>query len=295
VQAALVTTETPALGPTLRGLRRARNLTLAELAALVGTSESHLSRIETGKREDISRHLIARLAQALDAPAELARAAGKLPAERESQIAAYAGALGAEYDRLTGPALRRLDAVPAGESLFARTPNATRGGQVDTRVLCRFRGCDPRPETAADAPPVTFAAAHPVTGLPGWAAINPGGGSETATRLRFLEAHAAVHLEAGSYTCTLPRLSTSEEVRFIDITCAALAPRTLLDRALRIAAAAGNDTNGGPDIWGTSGTSLVEDVATSLGIPTWVAVRRLAEEGLLEDQALYESMPGSAA
>ncbi len=134
-----------------------------------------------------------------------------------------------------------------------------------------------------------------MTHVPTRVDINPGSGVEAGIRLRFLEAHAAVHLDARVYECTLPRMGMAEEMRFIDITCAVLAPRTLLDRAMRIAASSVGDESDTPDVWGISGVSLVEDVATSLGISAWVAVRRLAEEGLLEDQALYESMPGSVA
>lgn len=291
-----MTTDAASLGETLRSLRKARRKTLAALACEVGTSESHLSRIETGKRPDIGRDLIARLAKALDAEAELARAAGRLPSEQEAKVAAFAGILGDGYTRLTEPALRRLDAVPTGEALFNRTPNATRGGQVDARVLCRFRRCDPRPRPSRQSAgrPVTFANPHPQSRVPALVFIDPGSGAESATRQRFFEAHAAAHLDAGVYECTLPLLGDPSEVRLIDVACAALAPRALLDRAFRVAVA-GRDPDEDGDPWGTSGVTLVEDVATSLGIPAWIAVRRLAEEGLLEDQALYESMPGSAA
>lgn len=120
-----MTTEIPALGPVLRRLRRAWTLALAELAALVGRGESHLSRNEAGDCVGRSGALIARSAQALAAPAELARAARALPEECESTVA-HAAALGAAFDRRTGPTRRRIDAVAAGELLFASTPNGTR-------------------------------------------------------------------------------------------------------------------------------------------------------------------------
>jgi transcriptional regulator with XRE-family HTH domain len=278
------------LGEVLRRLRKASRLTQAELAVRVGTGASHLSRIESGERQDVGRDLLERLGKALGAPFELASAAGRLPASTEAAIAGYPRALSAPgFDRRTTPALRRLDAVPVAEALLNRTPGSTTAEQVDTVVLCRSFRCQPQTAAAASAPPLAF--------LPGPArapvgvVINPRGeraDAELVPRTRFLQAHAAAHLDSRRYDCALPVLN-EHELRLIDVTCALLAPRHLLERAVAVG------TRLADDLWGASGAAVVEDVAGRLAIPAWVAVRRLADEGVLDGQALYEAMPGSAA
>ncbi|MCC4315958.1 helix-turn-helix domain-containing protein [Streptomyces malaysiensis] len=56
-----------AVGPRLRGLRRDRGITLAELAATTGVSESTLSRLESGQRRP-SLELLLPLARIYDVP-----------------------------------------------------------------------------------------------------------------------------------------------------------------------------------------------------------------------------------
>ncbi|MCZ4607781.1 XRE family transcriptional regulator [Streptomyces sp. Lzd4kr] len=56
-----------AVGPRLRALRRARGITLADLAATTGVSESTLSRLESGQRRP-SLELLLPLARTYDVP-----------------------------------------------------------------------------------------------------------------------------------------------------------------------------------------------------------------------------------
>ncbi|MGW1788395.1 helix-turn-helix domain-containing protein [Streptomyces tubercidicus] len=56
-----------AVGPRLRALRRARGITLADLAATTGVSESTLSRLENGQRRP-SLKLLLPLARTYDVP-----------------------------------------------------------------------------------------------------------------------------------------------------------------------------------------------------------------------------------
>ncbi|WP_410592431.1 helix-turn-helix domain-containing protein [Amycolatopsis sp. lyj-23] len=56
-----------AVGPRLRALRRRRGMTLAEVAAATGVSESTLSRLESGQRR-ASLELLLPLARAYDVP-----------------------------------------------------------------------------------------------------------------------------------------------------------------------------------------------------------------------------------
>ncbi|REE96681.1 helix-turn-helix domain-containing protein [Thermomonospora umbrina] len=56
-----------AVGPRLRALRRDRGITLADLAAMIGVSESTLSRLESGQRR-ATLELLLPLARAYDVP-----------------------------------------------------------------------------------------------------------------------------------------------------------------------------------------------------------------------------------
>ncbi|MGW6456329.1 helix-turn-helix domain-containing protein [Streptomyces sp. NPDC055078] len=56
-----------AVGPRLRALRHARDLTLADLSATTGVSESTLSRLESGQRR-ATLELLLRLSHAYDVP-----------------------------------------------------------------------------------------------------------------------------------------------------------------------------------------------------------------------------------
>ncbi|MFK4599595.1 transcriptional regulator with XRE-family HTH domain [Streptomyces pristinaespiralis] len=56
-----------AVGPRLRALRRDRGITLADLAATTGVSESTLSRLESGQRRP-SLELLLPLARIYDVP-----------------------------------------------------------------------------------------------------------------------------------------------------------------------------------------------------------------------------------
>lgn len=72
---------TQAFGARLRELRKARWLTLRDLAELTGVDFTYLSKIETGNIEYApSTDLICRIAQVLDADKhELLNLAGKMP------------------------------------------------------------------------------------------------------------------------------------------------------------------------------------------------------------------------
>ena len=56
-----MSTTAPSLGDTLRRLRTSRRMTQADLARAAKTSVSHISRIESGKRLELSRDLLGRL------------------------------------------------------------------------------------------------------------------------------------------------------------------------------------------------------------------------------------------
>jgi len=59
-------------GPKIRERRKALQLTLTELASLVGTSKSHLSDIERGVSTNTSLEMVARISNALGADVVIA-------------------------------------------------------------------------------------------------------------------------------------------------------------------------------------------------------------------------------
>jgi transcriptional regulator with XRE-family HTH domain len=98
-----------ALGDVLRRLRKSRGLTQRQLAAMAGTHVTHLSRLESGQRTDASRELLDRLGNALDAPAQVAAAAGRLPTRMELAISKYSELLdGSALEGRVLPAMGRL-------------------------------------------------------------------------------------------------------------------------------------------------------------------------------------------
>jgi len=98
-------------GKRLRQLRKAKSLTLRQLAAAVGVGHTYLSRVETGRMtygEYPSEALIHKLAGALDADEnELLVLAEKIPEKIKKRVLQRPEAFG----RLADLDDRRLDAV----------------------------------------------------------------------------------------------------------------------------------------------------------------------------------------
>lgn len=78
--------EPETLGARLKALRLAAGLSQRELAAEVGVTFPHISKVETG-REQASAELIGRIAEAVGAdPAELLLLADRLPDDLRDQV-----------------------------------------------------------------------------------------------------------------------------------------------------------------------------------------------------------------
>lgn len=60
----------PRLGKRIREVRRAKEMTIKELADMIGCSPTHVTRIETAKRRIDSTSLLVKFAQALGLPSE---------------------------------------------------------------------------------------------------------------------------------------------------------------------------------------------------------------------------------
>lgn len=273
-----------AFGATLRRLRSRADLSLRALASLCGIDHTHLSRLERGRVP--SRDLLERLGEALgpEALVELAAAAGRLPARVEETLASFPHAMTpAVLEKWTVPSLRRSEASHRAEPLLLRAPaGGVSRGRIDPEALCRYQGFQPRFETGAGFGPVVVFGDRTVT------IRDPGDRDDAGSlpRQRFLVAHAAAHLIAEQQACTFPRM-TGEEQLACDVAAYLLCPRGLLEQAVLAARIELGEDVSGP--WASRSGDIVSAVAEKLAIPGWVAVRRLADDALLEDDAIYYS------
>lgn len=273
-------------GAVLRAERHRKGLTLRELAKRCGTSYTHLSRLEAGADARVpSRDLLDRLRIALGDPvssAAISLAARRIPAESEKAVSGFSRAISEpEFSERTLPALRRLDAGARAEGLLtAEFRRAIVGDRVDPESLCRAAGLRPRVVTGSGEPAVSFETDAMVvirdSGQPGDAGAAP--------RVRFLLAHVAAHAALGELSCTFPRVATHHENTAIDLAAHLLSPRNLLERAFRAAIRTVDEDARDP--WAPRSADRATAVAERLGIPGWIAVRRLADEALLDDDAV---------
>ncbi|WP_328452013.1 helix-turn-helix domain-containing protein [Amycolatopsis sp. NBC_00438] len=273
-----MTSSTPDFGSVLRALREKKGMTQQQLADAAGTSVSHLSRLETTPRQ-ISRQLLARLGHELGAEEELSAAAGRLPEHIEKLLATYAAATAPAVFRSKAlPAFRRLEAESKAAKFLQTFPGVVRSGRVDHAALGRalhFRV----QQSFTPGDDVVTIRNDSVT------VSDPGQQDDPATfpRVRFLFAHAAAHVLLGEQTCVFPRAPEGEEL-CSDIACHLLCPEPLLRRALTAATA--DQGLGASFLWRTDAANVVATVAARLSIPGWVAVRRLADEALLDSEAI---------
>ncbi|MEI7692560.1 MAG: hypothetical protein WCJ50_08575, partial [Actinomycetes bacterium] len=109
----------------------------------------------------------------------------------------------------------------------------------------------------------------------------------TFPRIRFMMAHVAAHLALRDHACSFPAMQTGEDL-YCDIAAHLLCPPSLLDKALLTASVEFDGESRDP--WASRYGVIVSAVADKLAIPGWVAIRRLADESILDDNALYYSL-----
>ncbi|MFD5570157.1 ImmA/IrrE family metallo-endopeptidase [Streptomyces cadmiisoli] len=100
-------------------------------------------------------------------------------------------------------------------------------------------------------------------------------------------AHAAAHALEKQLSCVFPRMGSGEEL-VCDVAAYLLCPSNLLEDAFRSAV-----LEAGPDVadpWVSDIGAVVTAVARKLGVPGWIAIRRLADEALLDEEALYYTL-----
>jgi transcriptional regulator with XRE-family HTH domain len=265
------------LGTLLRAARIREALSLSAVAKLAGTSASHLSRIERGERDALSRDLLARLASTLRAdPGEVFAAAGLLPLQIERELASPALALalvdGAQLPYRTRWMLRRRHLGILAERAGAARP----GGRVDIGALLRSRGyavelLEAPDRTLRITPETVTVVADPVD------------------LQRLLLAHAVAHTMLDeAVTCHLddPECTPEDEDREAEATALGsfiLVPAAPLALAVRDAAA-------DFDVWGGQLGAFLDSLAARFGAPAWVVARRVSEEGFFVDAAQLVDM-----
>lgn len=263
-------TAAPPLAGVLATARTRAGVSLAELGEMAGTSASHLSRLERGERTGVSPALLERLARALHLdPAELLAPAGVLAGDVTAALSdpGLAKALGPEaLPPATRDALRRLHIAAVAEDwrLEANEPPMP----VDPSAVLRAHRLNVYLDPSSPQQVRFPDGAHVV--------IDPSGG---AVPTRFLAAHAAGHAALESEpSCNLDSQSEAE----LDATAFAgflLAPRGGILQASRQAAPS-------YDVWQPESASrFITEVAERLGMPAWLAARRMAEDGRLAEAA----------
>lgn len=272
------------LGPTLRRLRRRLGMTQRQLAEAAGTHVTHISRVESGERVTVSRELLERLGDELDAQAELAAAAGRVSARAEQALCQFPDALqDSVLEAKTLPALRRLAAAARAQRLLSRTPGgAVEGGRIEPTALCRQLRLQPVVSPAGNGPPLSFEDGQVIVTDPG-----QHGDPAALPRIRFLIAHAAAHALDKQLSCVFPRMGSGEDLA-CDVAAYLLCPPNLLEDAFRSTVLdEGSDAR---NPWVSDIGAVVTAVARKLGVPGWIAIRRLADEALLDEEALYYTL-----
>lgn len=243
-------------------------MTLEDLAVEADTSTAHLSRIERDERHHMSPDLRDTLARILELPADaVLRADPRLSTAVGQELAdpAYAAALMTEgrVAQRARSALRRASLALTAEATFGAG-----SASVDLTRALREHGL-----AAADAPDA-------VPDLRLDAPIAWVGHGLSPARARFAQGHALAHAMLEAAPVCDWGAATAAEAEATALASFILAPRAILGRTVRRAAA-----RLGIDVWDRGAGDLIAAVAEELDLPAWLVARRVSEEGLLAQEA----------
>lgn len=254
-------------GTVLASARRAANLTQSDLAVACGVSRSHLSRLESGDRSRLSLDLISRLEAVLRTEGQLYAAARVVPPPAAALLAPHYLALQpTEARRTTATAIRRIHLARVAAGFLA-----AHGRWVDYRVDVEALVT----ATRADLTEVDGDKFRVVLDTGQVTVVRPEERDDPRwlPRRRFVLAHVAAHLILESQSCAYP-LTNADEDPASELAAYLVAPAEVVQRAF-------DAVRGQTDGWAPGHYPVVETVASRLGVPVWVALRRLAEEDLL--------------
>jgi transcriptional regulator with XRE-family HTH domain len=271
--AALTEESSRRFGGLVRATRETKNLSLAELSVAADTSSSHLSRLERGLRPQVAPDTIAAIAAALSIdPVDFVDTTGMIYPEVQRALAdrdlalALADSAGQLPYRTTW-LLRRLHLA----ELARRHGDEPTTGAVDIAGLLAQHATFEVIERGDRT--LEIHAAHVVAG-----------GPNDAER-RFLLGHALAHfvLEGEhpkcSYGLDAPLEQEDRERSATALASFLLVPPGALGNAVREAAPSHR-------VWWQGETgALIEAVASRLGVPAWLAARRIGEESLFAEAA----------
>ncbi|MYX34387.1 MULTISPECIES: helix-turn-helix transcriptional regulator [unclassified Streptomyces] len=260
------------LGALIRTLRRDALQRQADLAAAAGISASQLSRLERGRRTGVSIDVLIALDAELAAEGRVLAAARVVPPCAAELLSPLHLALNGRrlVDR-TARAVAAVHHAALGEQLWERAGSA-QYHRVQLDPLCRAAGLH---VDVADGRSlaVELGEGRALITIP----VQPASPQRLPLE-RFLTAHTLAHTLYGHTSCTYPRTNTEEDAATA-VACYLLAPSELLNRAAEDL----RNRYSGDGMWSVGGApALAEAVASRLGAPGWVTVRRLAEEGYLE-------------
>lgn len=277
------------LGDLVREMRERSGMSQVELAAAVGLQgSSTISRLESGKSESLSLDLLERLAKALADDGRLWATAGALPIHAIRELAPLWRAVRSDALReRTQPVVQRVHQGEHAEEILGNASlSAARRVDVDRLAI----SLDPPRRVRViyrDEASVTFSEKEIlVTMLPersrdGRSATREG----DLERRSFLVAHAIAHIKLGDTGCRWPTMVRSE-VPAVDMACRLLVPQGLLGDAVRAAVREDADL---VNPWRAESGRIVAEVAGRLGVPAWVALRRLGEDGTYDSFAEDEA------
>ncbi|MFC9280218.1 helix-turn-helix domain-containing protein [Streptomyces collinus] len=260
------------LGALIRTLRRDAMQRQEDLAAAAGISASQLSRLECGRRTGVSIDVLIALDTELAAEGRVLAAARVVPPPATALLSPFHLALtGRRLVDRTARAVAAVHHSALGEQLWEQAGSAQHH-RVQLAPLCRAAGLH---VDVADGQSLAIELGE------GRALVAVPVRSASPQRLpleRFLTAHALAHTLYGHTSCTYPRTNAEEDAATA-AACYLLAPSELLNRAAEDLWS----RYSGDGMWSVGGApALAEAVASRLGAPGWLAVRRLAEEGYLE-------------
>jgi transcriptional regulator with XRE-family HTH domain len=286
----VTSTEVPApLGQLLREMREKRGMSQVELAAAAGLQgSSSVSRLESGKSDSVSLDLLASLAEALADDGRLWAAAGALPIHAVRELAPLWRAVRPDALReRTGPAVQRVHQGESAEAILSGA-SVPVGRRVDVEKLAVALNPPYRVRRqSSEETSVSFNAGEIVVTL---ATARGEDGRLTSRegdleRYRFLVTHAIAHIQLGDEDCRWPAMVRGE-VPAVDMACRLLAPQGLLEDAVR---AVVTDDAALANPWRADSGRIVAEVARRLGVPAWVALRRLGEDGAYDTYAEDEA------
>jgi hypothetical protein len=295
--------------PRKPGDDQRNTLSQSRLASLLDMSDgSAIARLESGDTKAIRRETVELLAGTLEQERDrgkLCAAAKILPVAAEAALSMYRRAAGRGLP-MTVDVVRRIEAGMLAEDAYAAAGVSIADGPVPEDVLLAVAKINPRylspRHLRPDTPLIRFTETRvPARRAPGVVDVEIGWRDSelrSSAITQFIVAHAAGHRLLQHGTCQYPQMDVWEQMAN-DVGVRLLAPSATVQATHARAVAALGRGDEDADLWaigvaGADGRGLPAwvvvalRVATELNVPGWLAIRRLAEERLMDAPTLTE-------